>query len=65
MVYCFIPESEEGDDFKRLSASTLWFGAGKWDRFDLFKEASALSHISKILHQHFFWQVRKKNESRI
>ncbi|MCB9308568.1 MAG: pectate lyase [Lewinellaceae bacterium] len=43
----YAPESEEGDDSKRLSASTLWFGAGKWDRFDLFKEASALSHISE------------------
>ena len=40
------PDSEEGDDSIRLSASTLWFGANRKDRPDLYKEASAMTYVS-------------------
>lgn len=41
------PESGEGDDSKHKSAGTLWFGASKTERPDLWNEAGALNHVSK------------------
>lgn len=42
------PDSREGNDKTRPSASTLWFGGSKTDRYDLFIEASALTHVSQL-----------------
>jgi acetyl esterase/lipase len=39
------PESSEGDDSKRKSAGTLWFGYSKTERPDLWVQAGALSHV--------------------
>lgn len=47
-VLAFIhPESGEGDDSKRTSAATYWFGASKTARPDLWQQASALNHVDK------------------
>ncbi|RYY39387.1 MAG: alpha/beta hydrolase [Chitinophagaceae bacterium] len=39
------PESGEGDDSKRKSAATLWFGYGKQENLPLWKDASPLAHV--------------------
>lgn len=41
------PESGEGDDSKRISAATHWFGYSKKDNPALWKEASPLTHVGK------------------
>ena len=41
------PESGEGDDSKRISAATYWFGYAKKDAPELWKEASPLTHVGK------------------
>lgn len=41
------PESGEGDDGKRTSAATYWFGYSKKDNSKLWKEASPLTYVSK------------------
>lgn len=38
------PESGEGDDSKRTSAATYWFGYSKTDNPELWKQASPLTH---------------------
>lgn len=40
------PESGEGDDSKRTSAATYWFGYAKKDNPRLWQEASPLAHVS-------------------
>ena len=39
------PESGEGDDSKRISASTYWFGYSRKENFKLLEEASPLTHV--------------------
>jgi acetyl esterase/lipase len=47
-ILAFIhPESGEGDDSKRISAATNWFGYSKDANPVLWKEASPLSHAGK------------------
>jgi pectin methylesterase-like acyl-CoA thioesterase/acetyl esterase/lipase len=41
------PESGEGDDSKKTSAATYWFGYSKNENQELWTEASPLTHISK------------------
>ncbi|MBB1285780.1 alpha/beta hydrolase [Flavisolibacter sp. BT320] len=41
------PESGEGDDSKRISAATYWFGYPKKDAAELWTEASPLMHVGK------------------
>lgn len=41
------PESGEGDDSKRISAATYWFGYPKKDALELWTEASPLTHVGK------------------
>jgi pectinesterase len=41
------PESGEGDDSKRISAATHWFGYPKNENPRLWEEASPLTHVSK------------------
>lgn len=41
------PESGEGDDSKRTSAATYWFGYSKTDNPKLWEEASPLTYVSK------------------
>jgi acetyl esterase/lipase len=41
------PESGEGDDSKRTSASTYWFGYSKKENPKLLADASALTHVDK------------------
>ena len=41
------PESGEGDDSKRISAATYWFGYSKIDNLKLWEEASPLAHVGK------------------
>lgn len=41
------PEAVEGDDSKKLSSATKWFGASKINRPDLYQQASALNHVDK------------------
>ena len=44
-ILAFIhPESGEGDDSKRISAATYWFGYSKSENPELWKEASPLTH---------------------
>ena len=44
-ILAFIhPESGEGDDSKRISAATNWFGYSKTENPDLWKQASSLTH---------------------
>ncbi|MGV3706701.1 MAG: alpha/beta hydrolase fold domain-containing protein [Arcticibacter sp.] len=40
------PESGEGDDRKSTSAATYWFGYGKAENPDLWKDASPLTHAA-------------------
>lgn len=40
------PESGEGEDSKKTSAATLWFGYSKAENPALWKQAAALSHVS-------------------
>lgn len=40
------PESGEGDDSKRVSAATHWFGYSKTDNPAVWKEAAPLTHVS-------------------
>lgn len=40
------PESGEGDDRKSTSAATYWFGYGKAEYPDLWREASPLTHVA-------------------
>lgn len=39
------PESGEGDDSKKKSAGTLWFGYSRTERPDLWMQAGALNHV--------------------
>jgi pectinesterase len=39
------PESGEGDDSKKISAATYWFGYSKKDSVKLWEEASPLTHV--------------------
>jgi acetyl esterase/lipase len=41
------PESGEGDDSKKTSAATYWFGYSKKDNPQLWEEASPLAHVGK------------------
>jgi pectinesterase len=41
------PESGEGDDSKKTSAATLWFGYSKSENYELWKKASPLTHARK------------------
>lgn len=41
------PESSEGDDSKKTSAATYWFGVSKTDRRDLWLQAAPLNHVDK------------------
>ncbi|HUC80150.1 MAG TPA: alpha/beta hydrolase [Flavisolibacter sp.] len=41
------PESGEGDDSKKTSAATYWFGYSKKENTGLWQEASPLTHVSK------------------
>jgi pectinesterase len=41
------PESGEGDDTKRISAATNWFGFSKTDNPQLWKQGSPLTHVGK------------------
>ncbi|HYO20874.1 MAG TPA: pectinesterase family protein, partial [Flavisolibacter sp.] len=46
-ILAFIhPQSGEGDDSKRTSAATYWFGYAKKENSELWKQASALTHVS-------------------
>lgn len=46
-ILAFIhPESGEGDDSRSTSAATYWFGYSKTENPDLWKEGSALTHVS-------------------
>lgn len=47
-ILAFIhPESAEGDDSKKTSSATYWFGVSKTARPDLWQQASALNHVGK------------------
>lgn len=47
-ILAFIhPESGEGDDSKRTSSATYWFGGPKTQHPELWQQASALNHVSK------------------
>lgn len=47
-ILAFIhPESGEGDDSKKISAATSWFGYSKKDKPELWNKASALTHAGK------------------
>ncbi len=49
-ILAFIhPESGEGDDSRRTSAATHWFGYSKAERPDLWQRASALTHVDKAM----------------
>jgi len=41
------PESGEGDDSKRISAATNWFGYSKTENPELWKQGSPLTHAGK------------------
>lgn len=41
------PESGEGDDSKRISAATHWFGYSKTENPAIWKEAAPLTHVGK------------------
>ena len=41
------PESGEGDDSKRTSAATYWFGYSKTENPELWKQAAPLTHAGK------------------
>lgn len=40
------PESSEGNDSKKISAATQWFGVAKKDSLQLWEEASPLHHVN-------------------
>jgi pectinesterase len=40
------PESGEGDDSKKISSATYWFGYSKTENPDLWKDAAPLSHVN-------------------
>ena len=40
------PESSEGNDSKKISAATQWFGVAKKDSPQLWEEASPLNHVN-------------------
>ncbi|MBL7752013.1 MAG: alpha/beta hydrolase fold domain-containing protein, partial [Chitinophagaceae bacterium] len=45
-ILAFIhPESGEGDEAKRVSAGTWWFGYTAKERPDIWQQASALTHV--------------------
>jgi pectinesterase len=45
-ILAFIhPESGEGDDSKRISAGTNWFGFSKTENEHVWRQASALTHV--------------------
>jgi pectinesterase len=47
-ILAFIhPESGEGDDSKRISAATNWFGYSKTENAALWQEGSPLTHVTK------------------
>lgn len=47
-ILAFIhPESGEGDDSKKLSAATQWFGKSKTEDPELWKQGSPLTHVGK------------------
>src|SRR5690242_9446425 len=47
-ILAFIhPESGEGDDSKKTSSATYWFGYSKTENPDLWKQGSALTHAGK------------------
>lgn len=48
------PESGEGDDSKKTSAATYWFGYPKKENSGLWQEASPLTHVSKHTPPTFF-----------
>lgn len=41
------PESGEGDDSKRISAATHWFGYSKTENPEVWKQAAPLTHVGK------------------
>ncbi|MEQ1677140.1 MAG: pectinesterase family protein [Chitinophagaceae bacterium] len=41
------PESGEGDDSKRISSATYWFGYSKTENPELWKQAAPLTHVGK------------------
>lgn len=41
------PESGEGDDSKRTSSATYWFGFSKTENPELWKQAAPLTHVGK------------------
>lgn len=41
------PESGEGDDSKRISAATYWFGYSKTENPAIWKQAAPLTHVGK------------------
>jgi pectinesterase len=41
------PESGEGDDSKRISAATHWFGYSKTENPELWKQAAPLTHVGR------------------
>lgn len=41
------PESGEGDDSKRTSSATYWFGYSKTENPELWKQAAPLTHVGK------------------
>lgn len=41
------PESGEGDDSKRTSAGTYWFGYSKTENPEIWKQAAPLTHVGK------------------
>ena len=41
------PESGEGDDSKRISAATHWFGYSKTENPGIWKQAAPLTHVGK------------------
>ncbi|MBC7874868.1 MAG: alpha/beta hydrolase fold domain-containing protein [Ferruginibacter sp.] len=43
----FHPESGEGDDSKKISAATYWFGYSKTENPDLWKQAAPLTQVGK------------------
>ncbi len=54
-ILAFIhPESGEGDDSKRTSAATYWFGYSKTENPVLWQEASALTHVNINAPPHLF-----------
>ncbi len=48
------PESGEGDDSKKISAATYWFGYSKTENPERWKEAAPLTHAGKHCPPYFF-----------